>query len=467
MGAGFVPFTFADQAGPIPLAELDANLSYISDKVIEVTDFGAVGDGIHDDTNAFIDALNSEPFIGIPAGRWMIETAAIALQGGKLIGCGATACTVVITNASLPGITINAHINNAEIAGFTLDRNIAATLGGNGIDTSTVTIGQSQIHDMQLRNHYNNLALGPTDYGLVYRVLSELAYNNGFFQTNTAGDGAVQWNYSDTLAQKCNLHAYLIQTIAGPVHMTVGDMINIRAFACSGRGLIALGLPGVPLEGLRVRGAFVGENGESGVYCDTYGSEIALANVFSELAGTSGTGRTLATAPSGVGAGIEITGNNGVTQITSPQCVANCYDGVYAAGTYNTVSNPTCRNNGISLAVGRRGGLNFAAGTSSVVGGFSGNTNGGTTQQYGMIAADGNNVTRSGIIYAGNFTADENILANATGLSGSGNLPNSTPVNISPAGSVIVGNPTGGFIGGGTINVDTGLLLDNVAYTNP
>lgn len=109
-----VPYIFQSRSSPIPLAELDSDLAYLSQKSASVKDFGALGNGIADDTAAFQLAMAYILSIGggtinVPTGTYIIsDTIAIPAntivqgQSGSLIKGAAVfaASNIIFTNVN-------------------------------------------------------------------------------------------------------------------------------------------------------------------------------------------------------------------------------------------------------------------------------------------------------------------------------------------------------------------------------
>jgi hypothetical protein len=261
---------------------------------------------------------------------------------------------------------------------------------------------------------------------------------------------------------------YLVQTQVGPAQMTVGTFKNCATFANSGVGMGFLGSVGVPLQGVRVIGGFIGEDGNHEIYMDTYGDQHLIEGVFLELAGTRTTGPTLSTPASGVGSGLTVTSNNGGIQITGVHANGNAEDGFFLSGTTHFLGNCRATNNGLSLSAGRRNGVYSTGGRVIIMGGRYGNTGAGTSQQYAAYINDGNNLSIGFADLTGNSVAAWGAGSALTYISSVGNLPNTLNVGLSPGGSVLIGGAaTGGFTAAGTINVSGGLLKNNTAYANP
>ena len=438
-------------------------------EVVSVKDFGAVGDGVTDDTVAFQNAAAAAKCVYVPSGTYQLSgTIVVSVDGAHWFGDGISASILRATTNSLPIFTINGGLNGVTIEEMQLTRTPTAITGGDGIRCSTVSIGQATLRRLLVQNQNNGLSLGPTDWSEVDKVIVQKCQNIGFFVTNTASDGACQWSFDTCLSQMNVAQGYLVQTQAGPAQMTVGTFKNCATFANSAVGMGFLGSAGVPLQGVRITGGFIGEDGSHEIYMDTFGGQHFIDSVFLELSGRRTTGPTLTTAASNTGCGIAVTSNNDGIQITGCHSNGNSQDGYFLSGGSHYLSGCRATNNGLALGSGRRNGVYSTAGRVVIVGGAFGNTGAGTSQQYGAFVNDGNNLSVGFADLNGNATAAWGATSSATYITSVGNLPNTLNVGLSPAGSVLIGGgSTGGFTAAGTINVSGGLLKNNTAYTNP
>lgn len=142
-----VPYTFADQTDTIPLSELDDNFAAVgasnnisytpagTDAVVStvqtklretvsVKDFGAVGDGVTNDTTAIQNAVNSAYAAGvdlyIPPGTYLI-TSTITLANNNLTMYGEGWSSVIKKNADFDGIVITG--NSCVLRDFAVNGN--------------------------------------------------------------------------------------------------------------------------------------------------------------------------------------------------------------------------------------------------------------------------------------------------------------------------------------------------------
>ena len=121
-----VPYVFANQTGPIPLSQLDANFATQASAseidytitggtvsrtlqaklfdVISAGDFGAVGDGVTNNTTALQNAINYVAFIGggtlyIPNGSYVTGPLTL-LANVSIVGSGKWSCSFIPSTAN-------------------------------------------------------------------------------------------------------------------------------------------------------------------------------------------------------------------------------------------------------------------------------------------------------------------------------------------------------------------------------
>lgn len=351
---------------------------------VSVKDFGAVGDGSTDDTTAIAAAIAASRFVWMPPGTYKITSQLSITQNYQsLIGAGVGLVTITMAHASNVAIKVTTSPVGLDVGGFTLDRSIAATAGGTGLDFSAV-IGTSKVHDLIVQNQYIGVKLGPTDYSYMSEVIVQKNYNIGISMTNTAGNGTMQWDLRNVLSQMNDSHGIIFSVTAGPAQAIMGQWNNVTTFANTGYGAAIVGSAGVPVHDLRVTDGFFGSDASGGLYLETYGRQHCIRNCFTEIAGTIATGRTLTTAASGVGRGVEITANNVQVQISNHTSSGNSQQGLVSSATNTQINGGTFINNGANGTAGTALGVSIVAGRGTVVGITSGNTGAGTTQKYGV-----------------------------------------------------------------------------------
>jgi len=166
-----IPYTFASQAGPIPLSQLDSNFAYVGNssgvtytpagtgavtttvqtklrESVSVKDFGAVGNGVADDTAAIQAALTAKLAVnfGDASNVYKISGELTVQSGAFLFGSGATIrqTTNVTSMLNIVGKT-NIYIDGLTFddtgAGYVTNDGTpnAAIFGGAGTQYVTVT----------------------------------------------------------------------------------------------------------------------------------------------------------------------------------------------------------------------------------------------------------------------------------------------------------------------------------------
>lgn len=133
------------------------DLSWIKNtKITYVTDYGAVGDGVNDDSQAFVDAVSNGGLIVIPPGKYRI-TKTISLKSNTIMtGCGGS---VILVDGPTPVIQvwssgkINHEVENVRIT------NLEITLHQNATSGSGITIGQNYEENVTTQRGTTNVWL--------------------------------------------------------------------------------------------------------------------------------------------------------------------------------------------------------------------------------------------------------------------------------------------------------------------
>lgn len=182
-GTMALPQFVATGAGAVLRSSSDKLKDFIS-----VRDFGAVGDGITDDTLAFQQALTAHASVYVPTGTYLISQTLVIKQNQCLKGAGQSAC--LKANAAITLIEIvegYSVIDNLRLEGGTIGLKLYgrdAPCVNNTI--SDVTIWQAQTGIM-LDGHVSGLR--PTYWNNFDRVLVAQPFVNGIHLTKSgAGD---------------------------------------------------------------------------------------------------------------------------------------------------------------------------------------------------------------------------------------------------------------------------------------
>ncbi len=322
-------------------------------------------------------------------GVWNIATkVSISYNNTYLAGSGIDNTIIMVTSPTEHGIELVGGRQHMGVCDLTIDRNVVPAVNATGLDASAV-IGLSYLNRLKIQNHYHNLRLGATDYSVAENIICQFAYAEGVILSNSGAIGTLQWQLKNVLAQMNTNRGFLVLSTAGPAQITMGNWVNCATFGNSGVGAAFVGLPAVAIQGVRLFHCFFGEDGNSEIFLDTYGSEIQIMGGMFELAGRAATGRTLATPASNVGCGIEITANNGLVVVTSPIINAHSNDGILTSCDSLLLSNPKITNNGLAAVAGRMNGVYYFAGGLNWTGGCSKNEPPNVSQMYGLSIGGG------------------------------------------------------------------------------
>lgn len=136
----------AEAAAEQALADLEAILN---DGFVSVKSYGAVGDGVADDSQAFIDALAENRTVVVPPGTYEL-TGSIPVEG-RLIGLGRPQLNISAAVSGDQGLYINT--SGASIDGFSINRDIAGSVG-DGTKGCAIVVGDGTtlVENWAIRN---------------------------------------------------------------------------------------------------------------------------------------------------------------------------------------------------------------------------------------------------------------------------------------------------------------------------
>jgi hypothetical protein len=265
-----------------------------------------------DDTLAIQTALATERVVRLGEGDFLATgDLVISKQRAKLISDDGA--TLTFTTPDRPGIQLAGYLNEVEIAGINLGRNVPALPGAYGIDCGSVSCNYAYLHDLKIRDQHIGMNLGVTGWSHVERIIIERSVTDGLRMSNGMPSGTLQWQIDDVYSAQNGNRGFLVVTLPGSPQVTLGEWSKITTWANTGCGAAFVGSPDVPLHGVRISGkrSFLGGDGNHELYFDTYGDMHAISEIFVELAGKRTTGPTLSTPASGFGYGVFMSPNNG------------------------------------------------------------------------------------------------------------------------------------------------------------
>jgi hypothetical protein len=343
---------------------------------VSVTDYGAVANNTTDCSTAFTDAYNAAVAQGhrriyIPGAATfyrLVTTVTTTHSGVTWFGDGPHA-TKIRTESTGPGFDVAQGLIGVNHQHFLLDRTAGtAGAGKDGIRYSTST-EQAVLRNLYLSHHQLGLNLGGTNYSYAEELLLSDNYSHGVSLASNSTINTLQWTFHKCLAQHNDGYGLYVNTAAGTGQSSVGDISLFSTYANKAGGMAFVGASGKAIQGLRIFGGFVGEDGGSGVTLDTYNSvEHKIDGMFSEIAGVSACGVGASTPATNVGNGMLVTVNNGPVTIKNCVIVSNSYSGISISASRGHIVGCTLRANGLAGVSGERNGIRIFAGETSVVG---------------------------------------------------------------------------------------------------
>jgi len=196
---------------------------------VSVKDFGAVGDGVTDDTAAIQAALDyadtgsnqsSVVTVFIPAGTY-IHTGITIAGGVNVMGDGRTSTTLFLKNSTNPVQSVKLESSRASISKVTIDGNRSNNSSGIGLNAdNSVAAGNSAfcyIEDLDIQNtagtgcivtngnmaHLKNVSITRCTTGLIAERCTQLTMTNvdiakftvaGFVMQGSPAQNVVVWN---------------------------------------------------------------------------------------------------------------------------------------------------------------------------------------------------------------------------------------------------------------------------------
>lgn len=388
--------------------------------------------GVVDCTAALNAAASSKKYVEIGEGLFKTTGVINIGSGVKIIGYGPTASEILIASTTASAFQFADGAVHAEISKLSIKRSGTPGANAHGV-VSLGVVSMCKLAELYVQGHQDGMNLGGTGYSEIADIVVTNNLRNGIAMAKATGFNAIQWYISRILAQVNGNHGIYAEGLAGDGDAALGDWLDIRTFANSGAGAAINGYVGSAVNGLRLRGGFIGEDGIAGIYMNSRGFGHKIENMFLEIAGTRTTGPTLTTPATMNAPGLQINPNEQDVK------VSDCY--VYGNSGSGIVSNAT-----VMLRVND---TTFRANTG-----------------VGVAVNDGAKYAETGCDFIGNTIAPRSFDANP----GNALIVGSTPATTSPTqipGGVAVGLPIGGTPTSGLINVAGGLLKNNTAYTNP
>jgi hypothetical protein len=213
----------------------------------------------------------------LPSGNFNLMTVVNVPANAALLGPSSGSC---IFNG--PGY-ISITGNNATVSGLTLNR-------GSAVDPGIQCVQASQdvnLEDIIVSGGTTGFSLGPSYYGIGRRLQAIGCLADGFQLFNTAQDQVIQWNLSDTLAERCGGLGY--RTVSNGTYGTCGLWTNTTSFQNTlGGAQFLVAAAGCTLNDVRLTGLNLSTDGGHELVFDTHGEHNMVNGGLIESGAMSG-----------------------------------------------------------------------------------------------------------------------------------------------------------------------------------
>lgn len=249
--------------------------------------WGAVGDGVTDDTPAIQRLLDTGKscYMPPPPVAYKVTTLSITVSGTRIFG--ASSALSVMTSASTTAdiIQVAANIGNITIQDLGFTRSVTASSGASAIHFLGY-VDTSHVLNNEIQKNVNGVLLSSTGYSNFDYNFVHNNSGDGTSVTNTSTNGNLQWSMQKNLWQFNGLRGCIFVSSAGPAQVTCGNLSENDSFCNGSFSLAFAGSAGVPINGVRIDGGFLGSDNNSEIFLDTFGGQHQIKHVFCELAGT-------------------------------------------------------------------------------------------------------------------------------------------------------------------------------------
>ncbi len=385
--------------------------SRLEDRV-SVKDFGAVGDGVTDDTAAIQLALNTARNIFMPPGTYRITSpVTISFTGQTLNGSGESSC-VISSESAGAALEIAVNVEYLIMTAFKIVRPLAfrpATAGMNGI-TFLGYVNLVYMENIFVEFCYTAYELNVTGFSYIHNCWASQCVMHGFYcHQGTTTDVTFQWTMNRCFVQVCGGNGYYFR--ADNANASVGEMINCVTYGNTGNGMLYEAVAPYGLYGVRITGGFVGSDDLAGIRLNTnvsFGNKISGA--YFELCGTNG---------------IQIDSGSGRTVISDCFLTINNWNGIYSATNELNISGTTVIASGQAAVAGKMNGIHIAAGRVNIS-----NCQIIYNNEYGILVnTDGNSITSNDL--SSNSSGPFGSTTTVTTTQLFGNLPSTQATSIS------------------------------------
>jgi hypothetical protein len=271
-------------------------LSGYTSSYVDVRYYGAVGDGVHDDTVAINNALATGQRVYLPKSTAFYKisgTLTITISGTTFFGDGPETSVIKSSISTGAMLTIAAGLNSVTVSNIGFTRNSLASVGGYGIQClGRLDECRFSNLEIQLQN------IGALFLSAGWGTINDLyVHNNGSHGLYFSNIGAVssadvcQWIVRDILSQQNTGSGLVVISVSNSTsQLTMGNWYNINTYNNTGYGVYVDGTL-CPIQGFRMRDFFIGSDLADGIYLKTYNTAqgyTELSDGFTEAAGGNG-----------------------------------------------------------------------------------------------------------------------------------------------------------------------------------
>lgn len=310
--------------------------------VNSVKDFGAVGDGVTDDTAACQACIDTGLDVFFPEGRYKVTSLTLKNLRQGAFGIAPNKSIIVGTAGGKAVLTTTQYFQGTiKDLGITRPAPVAFQSGSHGL----------LVRDQGFVSTLQNLRVSNCDDG-IYVGLTAGAWVVNCFAEQNAGAG-FHLDAPNLLVTGCysnsNRYGFWATTSnAG------GYFYDCTAYASTSNNLRIEGNASQTMNDVFIRGFVSSYSNSHGVYIDSTGRNITFQDGFVEYAGTDATSGQIVDKGS---IGMLFTANNGNVNISNSIIYANAYNGVhmncndFKVTGCQMATNNLANNNGVGLFV--------------------------------------------------------------------------------------------------------------------